>query len=158
MSDLNADFTAPGDGTVTVSQGAVDIAGGQITLASAVIPVDGQPGTFSLGVRKIDMGQVAAQAEIDGLSVSGTLTGTVPLRSDEAGYHFVEGVLRADGPGRLAYRPASPPAALAQNQGGALLLEALSNFTYDRLSITLNGPVADLKESLIAEGESGGES
>jgi hypothetical protein len=143
LTDLTADFTLPGDGTVIVSEGAVDVAGGRITLAAAVIPIDGQPGTFSLGVQKIDMGQLAAQAKVEGLSVSGTLTGTLPLRSDQAGYHFVDGVLRADGPGRLAYKPASPPEALAQNQGGALLLEALSNFTYDRLSVTLNGPVTE---------------
>jgi hypothetical protein len=143
LSGLTADFTLPGDGTVTVSQGAVAVAGGQLTLASAVLPIDGQPGTFSLGVQKIDMAQLAAQAKVDGLSVSGTLSGTLPLRSDETGYHFVEGVLRADGPGRLAYKPSSPPEALAQNQGGSLLLQALSNFVYDKLSITLNGPVTE---------------
>ncbi len=143
LTGLAADFTLPGDGTVTVSQGAVDVAGGQITLASAVLPIDGQQGTFSLGVQKVDMGQLAAQAKVDGLSVAGTLSGTLPLRSDQAGYHFVEGVLRADGPGRLAYKPASPPGALAENQGSALLLQALSNFAYDRLSVTLNGPVTE---------------
>lgn len=141
LTDLTADFELPGDGTLTVSEGTVDVAGGRITLASAVLPIDGRQGAFSLGVQKIDMGQLAAQAKVDGLSVSGTLTGTLPLRSDPSGYHFVQGVLRADGPGRLAYKPASPPEALAQNQGGALLLEALSNFTYDRLAVTLNGPV-----------------
>ncbi len=142
LTNLAADFALNGE-TAVITRGALDIAGGQITLADASVPLDGRDGALTLGVQKIDMARLSALAKVDGLSVTGTLSGTVPLRSDKTGFHFADGSLRADAPGRLVYKPASPPEALAQNQGGALLLQALSNFAYDRLSIALNGPVTE---------------
>ena len=50
------------------------------------------------------------------------------------------GVLETDRPGQLRYRPAKPPSAL--QAGGAnvnLLLQALENFHYEALRITLDG-------------------
>lgn len=143
LTGLAAEFNLPGDGTAMVGKGSVDVAGGQITMTGAALPLDGGGGSFALGVQRIDMGQLAALAKIDGLSVTGTLSGSVPLRSDDSGFHFADGVLRADAPGKLVYKPATPPEALSQSGGGALLLQALSNFAYDRLSITLNGPVTE---------------
>jgi len=143
LTDLSADYVLAGDGTAVVRQGAVNVAGGQITLTDAVLPFNGGDGAFALGVQKLDMSLLATQAAIDGLSVTGTLSGSVPLRSDKTGYHFAEGLLRSDGPGQLIYKSSAPSPALSENQGGALLLQALSNFTYDRLSLTLNGPLAE---------------
>jgi hypothetical protein len=143
LTNLAADIEFRGDEKATVTHGAVDIAGGQITIDDAAIPIGGRDGTLALGVRKIDMSKLAALAKVDGLSITGSLSGTVPLRSDQTGFYFAGGALRSDAPGRLVYKPASPPDALAQNQGGSLLLQALSNFAYDRLSIALNGPVTD---------------
>lgn len=143
LSDVSAEYTLAGDGTAVVKQAAVNVAGGQLTLTNAVLPLDGGNSAFALGVHKLDMGVLAAQAAVDGLSVSGTLSGSVPLRSDETGYHFADGLLRSDNPGKLIYKPATPSPALTGNQGGALLLQALSNFTYDRLSVTLNGPLTE---------------
>ncbi len=142
LTNLAADFVVNGE-TATVTRGSLEIADGQITLTEASIPLAGQDGAFTMGVQKIDMAQLSALAKVDGLSVTGTLSGTVPLRSDNTGLHFADGTLRADAPGRLVYKPAAPPDALAQNQGGSLLLQALSNFAYDRLSIALNGPVTE---------------
>jgi hypothetical protein len=143
LTSLSADVAFTGDETAKISHGTIDVAGGQITLADASIPLDERDAAFALGVQKVDMAQLSALAKVDGLSVTGTLSGTLPLRRDKTGFYFAEGSLRADGPGRLVYKPASPPDALAQNQGGSLLLQALSNFAYDRLSIALNGPVTE---------------
>ncbi len=143
LQDLRADLVLPGDGHVNVLRGGLNVAGGRMTLSDARIPIDGQDGAFSLAVEKIDMEQLSALAKVDGLSITGTLSGAVPLRTEKGTIHFAGGALRADAPGRLVYKPATPPEALAQNQGGSLLLQALSNFAYDRLSITLDGPVTE---------------
>lgn len=137
------DFTLPGDGTAGISRASIDVAGGQITMTDESVPIDGRAGGFALDISKIDMAALAALAQVDGLSIVGTLSGQIPLNRDETGLHFAEGLLRADAPGRLAYKPATPPAALSQSQGGALLVQALSNFAYDRMSITVTGPVMD---------------
>ncbi|MCA0201398.1 MAG: YdbH domain-containing protein [Proteobacteria bacterium] len=142
LANLLADVVL-GDGTATVTRGSVDIAAGQITMTDAALPLDGREGLFALSIEKIDMAELSALAKVDGLSVTGTLSGTVPLRSGKTGLYFANGTLRADAPGKLVYKPAAPPEALAQNQGGSLLLQALSNFAYDRLSIALNGPVTE---------------
>ncbi len=150
LTDAAAEFSLPGNGALAVAKGGVDVAGGKVTLTEATIPIDGQPGRFAVGVAAVDMARLAALAQVDGLSITGTLSGEVPLRSDGAGLHFDNGVLRADAPGRLAYTPSTPPAALSQSQGGALLVQALSNFAYDRMSITVNGPVTDEITLLVA--------
>jgi hypothetical protein len=50
------------------------------------------------------------------------------------------GRLAARGPGRIRWRPLTPPAALAgAGSGGDILLRALTDFRYEALSLVLDG-------------------
>jgi len=89
----------------------------------------------------LDLQALANLLEIEGLSGSGLLDGQVRLRWDEGSdMGFEEGSIASRRAGIIRWRPSSTPAALAgQGAGVALLLEALENFHYSRISITFEG-------------------
>jgi hypothetical protein len=88
----------------------------------------------------LDLGQLFGLTGLDGLSGEGKVHGSLPVRI-EGGVAVIEGgALETDRPGWLRYRPAEPPAALqAGGANVALLLQALENFHYEALRITLDG-------------------
>lgn len=143
FTGLHAEILLPGGNTANVSSAGLQVAGGEVRGTDLVIPLDDRPGRFALDVDNIDMAHLAALAKVEGLSINGRLSGTIPIRSDGGILHFDNGVLQAGAPGRLAYKPATPPAALSHSGSGDLLLQALSNFEYQRLSLTANGPISD---------------
>jgi hypothetical protein len=94
----------------------------------------------TLSADRLDLAQLFALTRLDGLSGEGTIRGTLPLRITGVEAVVEGGELRADGPGRLRYRPAAAPAALqAGGENVTLLLQALENFHYEALRITLDG-------------------
>ncbi len=79
----------------------------------------------------INLSRLLAFADIGGLEGTGFLDISLPVSSDEAGFHVNNGSFRATAPGRLAYK----------NQGissSNIGLQAMENFQYKDLSGTLN--------------------
>jgi hypothetical protein len=73
------------------------------------------------------------------LTATGTLAGRIPITLDKGEAVIENGVLAASGPGVLRYKPAQVPAALqGGGQGVELMLQALTDFHYDALSLTLD--------------------
>jgi hypothetical protein len=132
-------FRLDEDGAVAVDQARWSWAGGEIgTGAFAHRP--GEPLDLVLEARGLDMAQLLEQVHLSGLEGTGTLSGTLPLRIENGEAVVRAGELRTHGPGRLRYRPRETPAALAGGgQGVDLMLQALENFHYESLRITLDG-------------------
>jgi hypothetical protein len=94
----------------------------------------------TLRAEQLDLGQLLALTRMDGLSGEGSLDGVLPLRVAEGAAMVAGGELAATGPGVLRYAAGSAPAALqAGGEGVDLLLQALENFHYEALEITLDG-------------------
>jgi hypothetical protein len=94
----------------------------------------------TLRAEQLDLGQLLALTRMDGLSGEGSLDGVLPLRLSEGAAVIEGGELAATGPGVLRYAAGSAPAALqAGGEGVGLLLQALENFQYEALKITLDG-------------------
>jgi hypothetical protein len=94
----------------------------------------------TLRAEQLDLGQLLALTRMDGLSGQGSLDGVLPLRLSEGAAIIEGGELAATGPGVLRYAAGSAPAALqAGGEGVDLLLQALENFQYEALKITLDG-------------------
>jgi len=72
-----------------------------------------------------------AFTEIDGLAGTGFLDISLPVGSDQTGFHVKNGTFSSIGPGRLAY---TKEGIAGSNIG----LKALENFQYKDLSGTLN--------------------
>jgi hypothetical protein len=137
--DLAVEAGLPGDGTLAIRQGAAVVAGGRLAVGDLVLPLDGRDGRGTLRLERIDLAAVAAQAKVEGLAMTGRMSGTLPLRTENGAWTIAEGKLASEGPGTVAFRPASPPAALAG--GGEVVLKALSDFGYDSIAATISGPV-----------------
>jgi hypothetical protein len=94
----------------------------------------------TLTAEGLDLAQLFALTKLDGLSGEGRIRGTLPVRISGSEAVIEGGELRADGLGWLRYRPAEAPAALqAGGENVGLLLQALENFRYEALRITLDG-------------------
>lgn len=79
----------------------------------------------------VNLGQLLAFADIDGLEGTGALGFSLPAGSDQAGVYIKNGTFSAIGPGRLAYTKEGMAA-------GNIGLQALENFQYDDLSGTID--------------------
>jgi hypothetical protein len=94
----------------------------------------------TLRAEQLDLGQLLALTRMDGLSGDGSLDGVLPLRLSEGAAIVAGGELAATGRGVLRYAAGAAPSALqAGGEGVDLLLQALENFHYEALRITLDG-------------------
>jgi hypothetical protein len=93
-----------------------------------------------LRAEQLDLGQLLALTRLDGLTGEGSLDGVLPVRLTEGAAIIEGGELAATKAGVLRYDAGKAPAALqASGEGVALLLQALENFHYEALRITLDG-------------------
>lgn len=140
----NAEVTFQLDREHASIEGArMTMAEGRITADPFVLPFDGSGATTVLRAADLRLDQLVALADLGGLSATGRLDGEVPVELREGNILFHGGELRADRPGTIRYRPDEPPAALAAGGGGVdLMLQALSDFRYETLRLTINGSAA----------------
>jgi hypothetical protein len=94
----------------------------------------------TLRAEELDLDALLQLTRLDGLSGEGSLDGVLPIQLS-AGAALIEGgELAAIGPGVLRYASGTAPTALeAGGEGVDLLLQALENFHYEALRITLDG-------------------
>ncbi len=136
------------DGLVTfrLAPGRFDLAGarfafggGEIGIEPASIALDASVYDLAVAAAGIDLAKLVELVDIDGLSATGLLDGRAPVRIEGADWAIEDGRLKARSPGRIAYAPASAPAALAeQGETVALALSALNDFQYQKLDLTID--------------------
>jgi Dicarboxylate transport len=93
-----------------------------------------------LTAERLKLDEIFALAQLDGLTGEGTMHGTLPITVAGSEAVIDNGELVSDRPGWVRYRPDEAPAAL--QAGGAnvnLLLQALENFRYEELRLTIDG-------------------
>jgi hypothetical protein len=103
---------------------------------------------YALELKNIGLAPLAELAEIEGLEVSGQLTGTLPIYVEGESIVIESARLESSATGgTIRYRPAVPPAALARaGSGGTLALDALRDFRFDTLTLDVAG---DADEALL---------
>ena len=126
---------------ITIGRIRVDLLGGRITLEPLHLDASGGEAPVTVWINGLRLDVIAELLEIDGLTGEGLFDGQLPMTVDTAfDAKIAEGLLISRGGGVIRYRPPTPPAALQAQPGGVgLLMEALENFHYDRLMVTLNG-------------------
>ncbi len=139
---LDLRFGLPSRDRLLVDRATLGLAGGTLSLTSFAF-ARGEPLDTVLGVSAVDLGSVLTLIGIDGLSGSGVLDGTIPLRVDPAGVTITGGRLAATGPGVVRYTGAGLPEAITGAQGKAgealtLTREALADFHYSGLTLALD--------------------
>jgi len=121
---------------------------GQIRIFDTV--ADPQAGTVA-GEIFADAVSLTALAEllaIDGLDTTGRITGTLTFELAEDTVILQGGDLRATTPGVLRYQGETLRAAAAGDESLKLLVQALENFHYDALSLSIDVP--EFGEGVIA--------
>lgn len=142
LIDGTALFSLPGDGTVHVKKVAWPFAGGSISMTDAVVPLDKRPSGMTVDIVGVDAASLVRMTEVDDLSAEGMLAGRVPVVFDVDGPSLKDAKLRAVGGGLIRYRAQAAAQALKQSGGSAeLLAQALENFRFTDLDMTLNGPL-----------------
>ncbi len=128
------------DGKLAVDQLTWRFADGKVNVRPFTFGSDVQDLTMVLDADQLDLKGLLELTDLDGLSGEGRIDGALPLTISEAGAIITDGKLEATDAGILRYRPKSTPSAF--KAGGAsigLMLQALENFHYDELKITLDG-------------------
>ena len=109
---------------------SAEVFDGQLKLARLQLS-ENQIEETTIEFSHINLGLLLAYADIDGLEGTGFLDISLPVGSDQNGFHVKNGTFSSNGPGRLAY---TKEGIAASNIG----LQALENFQYKDLSGTLN--------------------
>ena len=128
------------DSTLAIERLRWDFAGGTVAAAPFTVGSAASDIILTLNAERLDLGQLFALTKLDGLSGEGSIGGTLPIRISGAEAVIEGGELRAAGPGWLRYRADAVPDALRTgDENVSLLLQALENFRYEALRITLDG-------------------
>jgi hypothetical protein len=154
FTDGEFTLALPGDGTAVLTQSDLKLAGGAVTGRDLLIPLDGRDETFAMDVANVDLGALVGTFATDGLAATGKLSGKLPLSLKDSALFIDRGRLGGRN-GNIRYAPAVPPAALAQ--GGTILLQALADFRYDEIAVSMNGDITkDLAVNLALKGRNPG--
>ena len=129
-----------------ISEANYAIAGGMLALAGVTVE-SGRPVDAALEIRAVDLGTLLRLIGVDSLSGSGALDGRVPVHVAASGVAINNGRLAAKGSGIVRYTGAGLRDAIAATDVAAgdtlkLLQEALTDFHYTELTMTLDRSVA----------------
>lgn len=113
----------------------LNIFGGQLSITHQKYDSQHPLQIVKIHLEHLDLQQLFAWLDIEGLSVTGSLAGDIPLTITQTGYSIFNAQLNAIQDGTLAYQPRSAPKDMTQQN---IALQALQNFHYRQLNLTLN--------------------
>jgi hypothetical protein len=120
---------------------AFEALGGRVTAEGGFIaPMTGDA-QLRLNIGSIDLAPLVQQLGFQELQAEGQINGTLPVRVENGAVVITGGELSAQGPGRVRFR--SPDSRQALASGGEpvkLMFDALEDFHYDTLRMTLDKP------------------
>ena len=127
------------DGRLAVDQLTWRLAEGQIRTEPFTFGSDVQDLNLMLKAEQLDLDALLRLTPLDDLTGDGRIDGILPLTIGKAAA-IERGELAATGPGVLRYTPSTVPGVLqAGGESVRLMLQALENFRYEALKITLDG-------------------
>ncbi len=133
-------FQLRSDGLLGVEAMTLGFGGGELVAAPFTLdPVRPDMAT-TITAKALDMAALFKLADVEGLSGTGRLDGTIPLRAGPSGVSIGGGHLGGREPGVLSLkRDALPPALVdaGKDQNVNLVLDALENFHYQVLSLDI---------------------
>lgn len=141
LTDGAVMFSLDGLGGVTVERASWPFAGGTITLSSGVIEPGASEQAFELAVDEVDLSAFISLLALDGASGTGVISGRIPVTIRDGDPIITGGVLTASEPGQLSYTGGGTD-AVGGGQG-ALVFQALEDFQYTGLTISLDGNAQD---------------
>jgi len=144
LADGRIAFEVTPDGRAIVERATWAWADGEVGVARAQLRLDDGAVAAPLEIASVDLAQVFALLNIEGLSGEGRVSGAFPVRIEGGEVRIDDGRLASEAPGVLRYTGPRAPGALGVSaEQSDLLFGALSNFHYTSIDMTLNGAVSD---------------
>ena len=156
LSDGRLVFELPGDGTIKAQVRELDMFGGLLNSEPFEYAPGMDPFTLVLAVNGVELEQLLAIAKLGDISASGTLDGVIPVTVENGEVAIRGGNLTSgEGGGILRYKPRDiGPALEAAEFSTGLFLQAVENFYYDSVQVTLDeGEAEDLVLGLQLKGK-----
>ncbi len=122
-----------------VEQGTIGFAGSRLEVADQLFDPTRDRHDIELKVSRLDLEQLFRMVKVDGLQGTGLMDGRIPLRLDGGVLSIGDGNLAAANGGVVQFRSVAATEALkGGGEAVALMLQALEDFHYDDLSVSLN--------------------
>lgn len=141
LNDGTVGFAINGNGSVQIERAVWPFAGGAILLSSGLIEPGAAEQELVLDVEEVDLSSLFGLLNLDGVSGTGTVSGRVPVTIRDGSPVITGAQLTTSGPGQLAY-VGKGTGAIQEGQS-ALLFQALENFQYTGLTLSLDGNAQD---------------
>jgi len=153
LTDGVARAQISGGGDVIIDKARWPFAGGELVLTSGVLNTRAPAQRVELSAAGVDLAQVLALIDVDGLSGEGTLGGVVPIDIRDGAAYVTKARLAAEPGGAIRYASAAADAAAGTAQGANIAFKALENFRFTVMRVEIDGPVAgDLDVRVVLEG------
>lgn len=137
-------FTIPpraGGPLVRIHEATAELAGGEVAVRDAQWDAGAAQNAVEVAVRSVSLGRLLSEWQIEGISGTGRLSGTIPVRVGPEGVVIEGGRLAAGGAGRISVDWGAARETLVQSgEQVALTVRALEDFRYDSLTIGVDRP------------------
>ncbi|HNB27887.1 MAG TPA: YdbH domain-containing protein, partial [Alphaproteobacteria bacterium] len=122
-----------------ITEGRLDMAGGRASIAPTDINMTAAGQRMTLKIDQLSVSELFKVAGVAGLSGEGKISGQAPITLFPNGIIVDQAKFAAEAPGVLRYDTAQAPAALSSaGDSVGLALQALSDFHYKELVVTLD--------------------
>ena len=133
---LRFELKAP---VMRIEEGRLDMAGGRASIAPTEINMTAAGQRMTLKIDQLSVSELFKVAGVAGLSGEGAISGQAPITLFPNGIIIDKASFAAAAPGVLRYDAAQAPGALASaGDSVGLALQALSDFHYKELAVTLD--------------------
>lgn len=141
---------------VSIERAEFDFALGTLAMAPAIITLGADETRFEVRLQDVDASNLVQTLKIPDLAVTGRIEGSFPLLLTRRSAFVEHGVLRtSDGGGVISY---TGNAGANANGVSRIAFDALREFHYDTLQLTLNGDLnGDVVSAIEFRGRNGGE-
>ena len=116
----------------SASEVSTDVLGGTLLADPLVFDLNATANTLILRPKSLVLQQLVDRADIEGLSVTGSVSGELPITISEDGITISDGKITSDSPGGTI-RYSTESAVDADDAGLGLVMRALNNFQYESL-------------------------
>jgi hypothetical protein len=151
LEGLDGSFRLLPDQGLLIERAAFRMLAGDFLVRDAIIDPRSAEQRIGFQVGGMELEEVLETLQIEGLSGSGTVAGTIPLVIEGDKLLVEQARLEATGPGVLRYVSANAAAAL--QSGGAsveLMLQALEDFRYQELTLDADMNAEDQVSLLLS--------
>ena len=131
----------PGDGTARINRASFPWFGGEIGVFNANTFFETVRSEFQLRASNVNLGAFLDYLNVEGLSGSGLVEGTLPLIIENGRARIENGYMRASSPGTLKYFGQAANASSESNQGAAVAFSILRDLRFDTLEAEIDGPL-----------------